>query len=106
MNAKFNAPQFARAALAFKLAYLARQRLYHTCEAYRNAYGVAGNALSGGLFAHWPEAAKRRVRRLNRVCNRLSDAGMNARPPRVQMATMRLLAHEVATDTLRHQHGL
>ena len=98
-------PKFARAVACFKLAALARQRLYHYCEASRNLYGVAGNVVSGGLYPHWPDGVKKRVRRLNRVCNRLDDAGMRARPLRVQMATMRTLRGQVVINVIRRQHG-
>jgi hypothetical protein len=69
-------------------------------------YGIAGNVLSGGAYPHWPDAVKRKIRQLNRVSNRLDDAAFQARPARVQMATMRNLRLYVITETIRAQHRL
>lgn len=104
MNAMTD-PRFARARACFRLAYFARQRLYHYLEAARERYGVAGNILSGGAYPHWPEDVRRRVRRLNRVVNRVNDAAFAARPPRVQLATMRTLSHAVTTAEIRREHA-
>lgn len=100
-----NGDKFARARACFTLAFLMRQRLYHFLESARNRYGMAGNVVSGGHCDGWPHDVKQRSRRLNRACNRLDDAGMKARPPRVQMATMRTLRNTCATDEIRRQHG-
>jgi hypothetical protein len=98
-------PKFARAIVYFKLAFLARQRLQEECARSRNLYGVAGSVISGGFYPHWHEDIKRRIRRLNRMCNRLDDAGMRARPARVQLATMRTLRGQVGINMIRYQHG-
>jgi hypothetical protein len=99
-------PKFARAVACFRLAFLARQRLQMECERGRKLYGVAGNVISGGFYPHWPDNVKHKVRRLNRVCNRLDDAGFKARPARVQMATMRTLRQDATMDAIRQQHGM
>lgn len=98
-------PKFARAVACFRLAYRARQRLYHFLEDANGRYGVAGNILSGGAYPHWPDAVRHRVRVLNRVLNRVNAAAFAARPPRVQMATMRTLAHDVTTAEIRREHA-
>lgn len=104
MNNMHN-PKFARAVACFRMEVLMSQRLFHELERMRNMYGVAGNALSGGLFPHWPQHEKQRIRRLNRAVNRLSDAGFQARPKRVQMETMRMLRLMMTTQVIREQHG-
>lgn len=96
-------PKFSRAIACFKLETLARQRLYSYLESCRDRYGVAGNPyiyLSGGAYPHWPQQAKQRVRRLNRLANRLNAAGWRARPSRVQMHTMRALRLQVETAVI------
>ena len=94
-------PKFARAVACFRLAFLARQRLYYACERGRKLYGVAGNLISGGFYSHWPNDVKKRVRRLNHASNRLDDAAFGARPKRVQMHTMLALRQEVIIRELR-----
>jgi hypothetical protein len=99
-------PKFARAVELFRLAFLMRQRLYMENELARKRYGMAGNVVSGGHCDGWPQEAKQASRRRNRAANRLTDAAMRARPPRVQIATMRTLMHEVTTREIRRQHGI
>lgn len=82
----------------FTLAARLRMRLYAVNASARMHYGVAGaGVLSGGHYAHWPQADKQRSRRLNRAINRATDAGFAARPRYARLAAMRALYHSIQT---------
>jgi hypothetical protein len=105
MTATMRDPKFSRAIELFRAAFLMRQRLYMGNELAGKLYGMAGNVVSGGHCDGWPQHAKQASRRRNRAANRLMDAAFKARPPRVQIATMRTLRLSVEMHEIRRQHG-
>ena len=70
----------------------------HSVEAMEalDHYGDHGSDISGCVRDHFPDAVKDRLRFLARTVTEASDAGYNARPPRVRFTTMRKLARDVA----------
>ena len=94
-------PKFTRAVALFRMEFRAMQRLHAFLRSAYAEHGCSGNVVSGGHCDGWPQSAKQRSRRLNRMINRLQHAAFKARPPRFQHRTMRNLRLDVQIDESR-----
>lgn len=90
-------PKFAAAEAHF-VAACAASRAHSLCAAKAlDLYGDHGSLISGCVRDHFPSPIKDFLRTLAQPVTLESDAGYSTRPARVQFATMRKLAREVAT---------
>lgn len=59
---------------------LAARCYYRLINKSARQYGLSGPPISGIVCETWPEAVKRRLRRLCRAMNRYSDSGLASKP--------------------------
>lgn len=95
LPAKFRAKKFSDAIVWFTHAVNTKAQYNDLVNKSLAKYGDHGPLISGVIRDHFPEETKNVLRRVNHDYNEFDDKGFAARPPRVQISTMRQLREAV-----------